>query len=177
MLFSLDLLCALKCPPASAPKRPPKKARPRTKEAPALTLFSKRPSQKISKNPLKLSKRRPTVVKMTTKKEPRVTQMNHSGLSNFIQMLSRNRLRKGQNWGNFGSGFGWGKNKAQPFTMEAISSAKFSCFFSMPSPFSKRTASLKAMLPPRLLAAAARYFSTVTSPSFTKSCWSRQFSA
>ncbi len=65
----------------------------------------------------------------------------------------------------------------QPFTRDAISSAKFSCFFSMPSPFSKRTASLKAIVPPRDLAAEARYFSTVMSPSFTKSCWSRQFSA
>ena len=65
----------------------------------------------------------------------------------------------------------------QPFTMEAISSAKFSCFFSMPSPFSKRMAFLKATLPPRALAAEAIYFSTVMELSFTNSCCSRQFSA
>ncbi len=65
----------------------------------------------------------------------------------------------------------------QPFTMEAISSAKFSCFFSMPSPFSKRTASLKATLPPSALAAEAIYFSTVMELSLTNSCCSRQFSA
>ena len=59
----------------------------------------------------------------------------------------------------------------------AISSAKFSCFFSMPSPFSKRTASLKVMVPPRALAAEARYCSTLMLLSFTNSCWSRQFSA
>ena len=43
----------------------------------------------------------------------------------------------------------------QPFTKEAISSAKFSCFFSMPSPFSNRTAVLKVMAPPSSLAAWA----------------------
>ena len=64
----------------------------------------------------------------------------------------------------------------QPFTMEAISSAKFSCFFSMPSPFSKRMASLKVTLPPSALAAEAIYFSTVMELSFTNSCCSRQFS-
>lgn len=42
-----------------------------------------------------------------------------------------------------------------PFTREAISSAKFSCFFSMPSPFSNRTAVLKVMAPPSSLAAWA----------------------
>ena len=42
-----------------------------------------------------------------------------------------------------------------PFTREAISSAKFSCFFSMPSPFSNRTAVLKVIAPPSSLAAWA----------------------
>ena len=65
----------------------------------------------------------------------------------------------------------------QPFTMEAISAAKFSCFFSMPSPFSKRTASLKVTVPPSALAAEAIYFSTVRVLSLTNSCCSRQFSA
>ena len=41
------------------------------------------------------------------------------------------------------------------FTREAISSAKFSCFFSMPSPFSNRTAVLKVIAPPSSLAAWA----------------------
>ena len=58
----------------------------------------------------------------------------------------------------------------------AISSAKFSCFFSMPSPFSKRTAFLKVMVPPRVLATEAIYCSTVMALSFTNSCCSRQFS-
>ena len=68
------------------------------------------------------------------------------------------------------------RQEAQPFTMEAISSAKFSCFFSMPSPFSKRTASLKAILPPRDLAEVSIYLATSMELSFTNSCWSRQFS-
>ena len=59
----------------------------------------------------------------------------------------------------------------------AISSAKFSCFFSMPSPFSKRMASLKVMEPPRALAEAAIYCSTLMLLSLTNSCCSRQFSA
>ena len=41
------------------------------------------------------------------------------------------------------------------FTILAISSAKFSCFVSMPSPFSKRTALTKVTLPPSFLAASA----------------------
>ena len=76
-------------------------------EAPALNFSS----QKISKNPLKRSKHRSTAAKRVTKKEPRVTQMNHSGLSNFTHVLSRNLLRKGQNWDKIGSGFGWGENR------------------------------------------------------------------
>ena len=47
------------------------------------------------------------------------------------------------------------KPRRYPFTREAISSAKFSCFFSMPSPFSNRTAVLKVMAPPSSLAAWA----------------------
>ncbi len=50
-------------------------------------------------------------------------------------------------------------------------------WISMPSPFSKRTAVLKLTLPPSALAALFIYCSTETSPSLTKACWSRQFSA
>ena len=61
--------------------------------------------------------------------------------------------------------------------MEAISAAKFSSFFSIPSPFSKRTASLKVTVPPSALAALSIYFSTDMLLSFTNSCCMRQFSA
>lgn len=59
----------------------------------------------------------------------------------------------------------------------AISSAKFSCFFSMPSPFSKRTAAFSLMEPPCSLATLATYCSTLMELSFTNSCCSRQFSS
>ena len=54
--------------------------------------------------------------------------------------------------------------------IEAISAAKSSCFFSMPSPFSKRTASFSVTFTPAALATAATYCSTVMVLSLTKSC-------
>ena len=74
------------------------------------------PSQKISKNPLKRSKRRPTTEKRATKKELRVTQMNHSELSNFTQKPQSTLLRKGQNWEQNWDGFGWGGDRTESLT-------------------------------------------------------------
>ena len=69
-------------------------------------------SKEFLKNGLKrASQITPPRRKKATKKELRVTQMNHSELSNFTHVLSRNRLRKGQNWEQNWDGFGWGKDK------------------------------------------------------------------
>ena len=62
------------------------------------------------------------------------------------------------------------------FTMLAISSAKLSSRFSMPSPFSKRTKEAIFTLPPSSLAVFSTYLPTVRSPSITYCCSTRQFS-
>ena len=61
--------------------------------------------------------------------------------------------------------------------IEATSAAKSSTFFSMPSPFSKRTYLTSLISPPRVLATSAMCFSTETLFSLTKACCRRQFSS
>ena len=61
--------------------------------------------------------------------------------------------------------------------MEATSAAKSSCFFSIPSPFSKRTHLASLISPPSSLATAAICCSTETLFSLTNACCRRQFSS
>ena len=63
------------------------------------------------------------------------------------------------------------------FAIEATSAAKSSCFFSMPSPFSKRTHLASLISPPSSFATAAMCCSTETLFSLTKACCRRQFSS
>ena len=97
--------CPQSALPISLPTALPTGLVQRMGQVPALNF----PSQKISKNPLKLSKRRPTAEKRATKKELRVTQMNHSELSIFTQNPHSTLLCKGQNWEQNWDGFGWGR--------------------------------------------------------------------
>ena len=69
------------------------------------------------------------------------------------------------------------KLKKPYFAIEATSAAKSSCFFSMPSPFSKRTHLTSLISPPSSLATAAMCCSTETLFSLTKACCRRQFSS
>ncbi len=99
----------------------------------------------------------------------------------LVRAMRRGRRRRAQNaqaWKSAGHSVSGARRQSVVYLPSclAISSAKFSCFFSMPSPFSKRTAFLKVMVPPRVLATEAIYCSTVMALSFTNSCCSRQFS-
>ena len=62
------------------------------------------------------------------------------------------------------------------FVIAATSSAKFSSFFSTPSPLSKRTYSTTSILPPSFLATDSTYLPTDTLSSLTNACSRRQFS-
>lgn len=66
------------------------------------------------KNPPKHSQLPQKVYKIAAKKEPRVTQMNHSGLSNFTQKPISNAALKGQNWEQNWDDFGWGRDMEIP---------------------------------------------------------------
>ena len=153
------LILSSGAPSQTHSQRPPNRACPKNGQAPALNFFYQKPSELP----------RPAA-KRATKKSPEQFAMNYSGLFFFTQGLLSTLLGKGQNWEQNWDGFGWGKLKIGYFASFAISSAKFSCFFSMPSPFSKRTASFKVTAPPSFLAAEFTYCSTVTSLSLTKVC-------
>lgn len=58
-----------------------------------------------------------------------------------------------------------------------ISSAKFSCFFSMPSPLSKRVKALTTIVPPSPFATSSTCLPTDILSPLTKACCKRQFSS
>ena len=73
--------------------------------------------------------------------------------------------------------FGFCSAQTAYLAMDATSAAKSSTFFSMPSPFSKRTHFTSLISPPSSLATALMWFSTETLFSLTKACCRRQFSS